>query len=68
VERRLLILAPVATLAVTYVFWVWIYWAGPIELDFWLTTSAYRVVDASILAAGLSIPMLAEWIVRRRER
>jgi hypothetical protein len=68
VERRLLTLAPIAALAAAYLFWVWVYWAGPIDLDFWLTTSTYRVVDASILVAGLSIPMLAELILRRREK
>jgi hypothetical protein len=68
VERRLVTLAPVAVLATACLFWVWVYWAGPIDLDFWLTTSAYRVVDASILAAGLSIPILAELIARRCER
>jgi hypothetical protein len=59
-ERRLLWLVPAATFVACFAFWVWTYWAGSIPLDFWLETSAYRVVDGLLLAVAVTIPLMAE--------
>jgi hypothetical protein len=66
-ERRFLNLAPVLVLGVGYLFWLWIYWAGPVELTFWLQTSAYRVVDSLLLTAGVFLPLVVERVVRLSE-
>jgi hypothetical protein len=59
-ERRLLWIVPGVAFGACVMFWVWTYWAGPIPLDFWLETSAYRVVDGLLLAAAVTIPLMAE--------
>jgi hypothetical protein len=53
-------LAPLAAVAALYAFWVWAYWAETENLDYLLTTSAYRVVDTAVLVAAVSVPILAE--------
>jgi hypothetical protein len=53
-------LAPLAAVAALYAFWVWAYWAETENLDYLLTTSAYRVVDTAVLVAAVSVPVLAE--------
>jgi hypothetical protein len=62
-ERRPLWLVPAAAFGVCFAFWVWTYWAGSIPLDFWLQTSAYRVVDGLLLAVAVTIPLMAERLV-----
>jgi hypothetical protein len=67
-ERRVLWLLPAAVFAASFAMWVWTYWAGSLPLDFWLSTSAYRVVDALLLATALMIPLMAERLMRLREQ
>jgi 4-amino-4-deoxy-L-arabinose transferase-like glycosyltransferase len=62
-ERRPLWLVPAAAFGVCFAFWVWTYWAGSIPLDFWLQTSAYRVVDGLLLAVAVTIPLMAQQLV-----
>jgi hypothetical protein len=62
--RRATWLAPAAIVVVVYGFWVWVNWADTLPLDYRLATSAYRVIDAMVLIAGISIPVLAERLVR----
>jgi hypothetical protein len=59
-ERRIAWLAPPAMVAAGFALFVWVYWAGSIDLTFWLDTSAYRVVDSLLLAAALALPLVAE--------
>jgi hypothetical protein len=59
-ERRVAWLAPPVMVAAGTALLVWIYWAGSIELTFWLDTSAYRVVDSVVLAAAVALPLVAE--------
>jgi hypothetical protein len=59
-ERRYLWLVAAVTFGACFAFWVWTYWAGSTPLDFWLTTSAYRVVDGLLLSAAVMIPLMAE--------
>lgn len=63
VERRALWLLPAGVFATCLLFWVWTYWAGSTPLDFWLSTSAYRVVDGVLLATAVMIPLMAERLV-----
>jgi len=70
-ERRAVHLLPIFMFCLGYLFWIWIYWSGSIDLTFWLDTSSYRVVDSLLLAAGASLPLLLErlaslWDSRRR--
>jgi hypothetical protein len=58
--RRPVALAPALLVAVLYGFWVWAYWAESEDVDYLLTTSAYRVVDTAVLVAWLAVPLLAE--------
>jgi hypothetical protein len=62
-ERRPAWLGPPAMVAAGFALLVWIYWAGSIELTFWLDTSSYRVVDSVMLAAGLALPLVMEQLV-----
>jgi hypothetical protein len=62
-ERRPLWLVPAAAFGICFAFWVWTYWAGSIPLDFWLQTSAYRVVDGLLLAVAVTIPLMAQQLV-----
>ena len=66
--RRSLPLAVLAAVAASYAFWVWAYWAETEDLDYLLSTSAYRVVDAPVLVAALAVPILAEMLLRRAGR
>jgi hypothetical protein len=63
-ERRVAWLAPPAMIAAGFACFVWIYWAGSVELTFWLDTSAYRVVDSVVLAAAVGFPLVAERLWR----
>jgi hypothetical protein len=53
-------LAPPIIVLSGFAYLVWIYWAGSIELRFWLDTSAYRTVDSVVLAAAVTLPVVAE--------
>ena len=68
IERRGWWLTPVLLLACLYLFWIWVYWAHPDPIAYVVYTSSYRVVDATILVAALSIPLLAEGLIRSGER
>lgn len=63
-ERRLAWLGPPAMVGVGLALLVWIYWAGSVELTFWLDTSAYRVVDSVMLATAVALPLVVERLVR----
>jgi hypothetical protein len=63
-ERRLAWLAPPAMVATAFALLVWIYWAGSVELTFWLNTSANRVVDSVMLATAVALPLIMEHLVR----
>ncbi|MDP9227392.1 MAG: hypothetical protein M3P18_26805 [Actinomycetota bacterium] len=65
VDRQALWLVPVLGLALGSAFFVWVYWSGPIDLSFWLPTSAYRVVDSLVLSSAVAIPLIAEHLLRR---
>jgi hypothetical protein len=64
-ERRIVWLGPPTIIAAGFGFFVWIYWAGSTELTFWLDTSAYRVVDSVVLAAAVTLPVVAERLAVR---
>ena len=59
-ERRLIWLAPAALVGVGYAFWIWANWGDTMDLQFRLTTSAYRIVDATVLVAALALPFLVD--------
>jgi hypothetical protein len=59
-ERRLLWLAPAALVGVGYAFWIWANWGDTMDLRFRLSTSAYRIVDATVLVAALALPFLVD--------
>jgi hypothetical protein len=59
-DRRVAWLAPPIIVLSGFAYLVWIYWAGSIELRFWLDTSAYRTVDSVVLAAAVTLPVVAE--------
>jgi hypothetical protein len=59
-ERRLIWLAPAALVGVGYAFWIWANWGDTMDLRFRLSTSAYRIVDATVLVAALSLPFLVD--------
>jgi hypothetical protein len=63
-ERRLAWLGPPALVGVGLALLVWIYWAGSVELTFWLDTSAYRVVDSVMLATAVALPFVVERLLR----
>jgi hypothetical protein len=67
-SRRLLWLAPAAGLVAGYAFWVWVNWADPLDLEYRLGTSSYRVIDGLVLAAGLALPVVAEGALASRSR
>jgi hypothetical protein len=59
--RRLLPLALPAFVGLELLFWIWVYWSAPAgDVTFRLTTSAYRVVAASVLVCAATLPLLAE--------
>ena len=68
IERRPVWLVPVLGLAAALAFWVWVYWAGPLDLEFWLSTSSYRVIDPLLLTAGVTLPLLAERLLQTARR
>jgi hypothetical protein len=59
-DRRLLWLAPAALIGVGYAFWIWANWGDTMDLRFRLETSAYRIVDATVLAAAFALPFLVD--------
>jgi len=63
-ERRALWLLPAGVFGACVALWVWTYWAGSTPLDFWLSTSAYRVVDGLLLATAVTIPLMAERVLQ----
>ncbi len=63
-DRRVTWLAPPIIVLSGFAYLVWIYWAGSIELRFWLDTSAYRVVDSLVLTAAVTLPLVAERLAR----
>lgn len=60
VDRRPAWLAPALGIGLGLAFFAWIYWGGSIDLHYWTTTSAYRVVDTLALLAATATPLLAE--------
>jgi hypothetical protein len=62
--RRPVHLAPAVLLALGFAFLVWVYWADSLDLSYRLSTSAYRTVDVLTLLAAVSVPVLAEALVR----
>ena len=62
--RRAAWLAPAAAVVAGYAFWVWVNWADTFAIENRLGTSSYRVIDAVVLVAGVSIPVLAERLLR----
>jgi hypothetical protein len=64
-DRRLLWLAPAALVGVGYAFWIWANWGDTMDLQFRLETSAYRIVDATVLAAAFALPFLVDRLVAR---
>lgn len=67
IERQLRWLSPVVVLGSLYMFWIWVYWTHPDRLEYIIDTSSYRVIDGAILLTGLSIPLLAEGLLRSDE-
>jgi energy-coupling factor transporter transmembrane protein EcfT len=65
-ERRLAWLGPPAMVGVGLALLVWIYWAGSVELTFWLDTSAYRVVDSVMVATAIALPLVLERLLSSR--
>ena len=65
-DRRLLWLAPAALVGVGYAFWIWANWGDTMDLHFRLSTSAYRIVDASVLVAALALPFLVDRLLPGR--
>jgi hypothetical protein len=65
-RRHPVALAPLAAVALGWAFLVWVYWAAPDDLDYLLGTSSYRTVDPFILLAAVSLPPLAELVLRDR--
>jgi hypothetical protein len=55
-------------LGLGYVFWIAVYWGNSSSSDIqgWLNTSAYRVVDSLVLAAAVFTPVLAERVLSPR--
>jgi len=64
-ERRAAWLVVPAALTAGFAFWLWAYWADRDEIDFVVSTSAYRVVDPLVLGAAVSVPLLAEHLLAR---
>jgi hypothetical protein len=59
-ERRPLVLAPIAVVALMAAILVWVYWADPLDLQYKLGTSVYRSIDAIIILAALACAGLAD--------
>ena len=59
-DRRMLWLAPAALVGVGYAFWIWVNWGDTMDLRFRLETSAYRIVDATVLVAAFALPFLVD--------
>jgi hypothetical protein len=62
--RRAVWLAPAAALVVGYAFLVWVNWADRHDLGYRLSTASYRIVVPLLLLSAVSIPVLAEHVVR----
>jgi len=65
-HRRMLWLAPAALVGVGYAFWIWANWGDTMNLRFRLETSAYRIVDATVLAAAFAVPFLVDRLLPGR--
>jgi len=65
-ERRVAWLALPSLLAAGFAFLAWAYWADRDEIDYLVSTSAYRVVDPLVLTAAVAVPLLAERLLSRR--
>lgn len=65
-RRHRAAVAPLVAVVLGWAFLVWVYWAAPDDLDYLLGTSAYRTVDPFILLAAVSLPPLAELVLRER--
>jgi len=65
-ERRAAWLALPALLAAGFALLVWAYWADRDDIDYLVSTSAYRVVDPLVLTAVVATPLLAERLLSRR--
>ena len=59
-SRRASWLLPPGMLAAGVAAFIWIYWAGSVDLTWWLDTSAYRVVDSLAVTAGIAVPYICE--------
>ncbi len=64
--RRPLFLLPPILVGAGFLFWVYVYWADTLDLQYRLRDSSYRVVDGLVLVACVSVPVLAEHVVGRR--
>jgi hypothetical protein len=63
-RRHRAALAPVVTVVLGWAFLVWVYWAAQDNIAYLLGTSAYRTVDPFVLLAAVSLPALAELVLR----
>jgi hypothetical protein len=59
-ERRPLVLAPIAVVVVMTAILVWVYWADPLELQYKVGTSVSRSIDAITVLAALACAGLAD--------
>jgi hypothetical protein len=65
-ERRPLVLAPLALVAGVTAMLVWVYWADAQDLNYRLGTSAYRSVDTVVMLSALALAGLADRIASAR--
>lgn len=63
-DRRVRYLVPVVVSAVLFAMFVWAYWADTYELDYRLSTSAYRVVDGIVFVAVLASAPAVDRLLR----
>jgi 4-amino-4-deoxy-L-arabinose transferase-like glycosyltransferase len=64
-DRRLVWLTPVGLLAASFLFWSWAYWGDSEEIHYRLGTSAYRVIDAPLIASLVLAALGLERVVDR---
>lgn len=64
-ERHRAWLGLPTVLAAGFVFLAWAYWADRDEINFLVSTSAYRIVEPFVLTAALAIPLLAERLLSK---
>jgi hypothetical protein len=65
-ERDIFWLVPLVGIVLGLAFFVCVYWSGALELQFWLATSASRVVDSVVLSAAVGLAIVVEQLARRR--